>query len=514
MGMGIGMFTRARVRELAAREFKSILLSAAGLLAGFLVTLHSAAAANSAPTISGSPDTSASVGQSYSFTPAANDADGDTLHFVMMNRPSWASFSYGTGGLYGTPTTTGTWSDIAIFVTDGTVTKALPKFSITVKAATSSTGNTSSSATGGNTAPKISGTPPSSVSVGGSYSFEPNASDVDGDTLHFVITNRPSWASFSYGTGALYGKPPSAGTWSNIGIYVSDGTVTTSLPKFSITATTGPTGNSAPQISGSPPTSVAVGSNYSFEPNASDADGDKLSFVIMNRPSWASFSYSSGGLYGKPSQTGTWSNIIIFASDGKATTKLAPFSITVGGSGSSNSAPKISGTPSTSVTAGNAYSFTPSASDANGDPLSFSISNKPSWASFSTANGKLWGTPSSSQVGTYSNISIKVSDGSAAASLPAFAINVAAISNGSATLSWVPPARNTDGTSLTNLAGYRIYYGTSSGSLNQTVEIKNASISTYIVENLSPATYYFAVKAFNSSGVESGLSNVASKKVY
>ena len=138
---------------------------------------------------------------------------------------------------------------------------------------------------------------------------------------------------------------------------------------------------------------------------------------------------------------------------------------------------------------------------------------QPHNATFSASTGRLSGTPTAAQVGTYSNIVIKVSDGQASASLAAFSISVTATANGTASLSWTPPTRNTDGTTLTNLSGYRIYYGTSSGSLNQTVQVNNPSVSTYVIENLSPATYYFAVKSLTSSGAESSLSNVASKTV-
>jgi hypothetical protein len=363
-----------------------------------------------------------------------------------------------------------------------------------------------------NSAPTISGTPKTSIATGAYYSFTPQSSDANGDTLNFTILNRPSWASFSYGSGGLYGTPTKTGTWSNITIFVSDGTITKALPKFSITVTAG--ANSAPKISGTPATSLTLGSSYSFTPTASDPNGDTLNFTIGNRPSWASFSYGSGGLYGKPTVAGTWSDITIYVSDGKLTTKLATFSITVkAATASTNAAPKISGTPIKAINAGKAYAFTPTASDANGDALTFSIAGKPSWAAFSTTTGKLSGTPTAAQVGTYSGIAIKVSDGKATASLASFAIAVTAISNGAATLNWTPPTRNTDGTSLSNLAGYRIYYGTSSGTLNQTISISNASVSTYIVENLSPATYYFAVKAYNSTGVESALSNKVSKTI-
>ena len=79
---------------------------------------------------------------------------------------------------------------------------------------------------------------------------------------------------------------------------------------------------------------------------------------------------------------------------------------------------------SDSVAAAATYSFQPTAYDANGDALTFSIANKPVWATFSSATGLLTGTPSSSQAGTYGSISIKVSDGKWSATLSSFSITV------------------------------------------------------------------------------------------
>ncbi len=91
-----------------------------------------------------------------------------------------------------------------------------------------------------NTPPVISGTPATTVVAGTKYSFTPTASDADGDTLRFTITNKPSWASFNRGTGKLYGTPSSsnAGTTTGIVISVSDGLVSVSLPPFDLTVTT------------------------------------------------------------------------------------------------------------------------------------------------------------------------------------------------------------------------------------------------------------------------------------
>jgi len=89
-----------------------------------------------------------------------------------------------------------------------------------------------------------------------------------------------------------------------------------------------------------------------------------------------------------------------------------------------NNTPTISGNPVSTLEAGGQYSFTPTASDADsGDSLSFSIQNKPGWASFNSATGALTGTASS---GNSTNIIISVSDGTATANLPSFSINVIA----------------------------------------------------------------------------------------
>jgi hypothetical protein len=181
--------------------------------------------------------------------------------------------------------------------------------------------------------------------------------------------------------------------------------------------------------------------------------------------------------------------------------------------GSTNRAPTISGTAPPSVNASSPYSFAPTAADADGDTLAFSVQNKPAWATFNTSTGRLSGTPAPADVGTYANITISVSDGKASSSLSAFAIAVVTVSNGRATLSWTAPTENEDGSTLSNLAGYRIVYGTSASALTNTIQITNPSVTTYVVENLAPATWYFAVTAVNSTGAESNYSNVANKQI-
>lgn len=180
---------------------------------------------------------------------------------------------------------------------------------------------------------------------------------------------------------------------------------------------------------------------------------------------------------------------------------------------STNAAPTISGSPGGSAVVGQAYSFQPSAADANGDRLSFTVTNLPGWAAFNNQTGRISGTPTAAQVGSYAGVTITVSDGTASASLPAFSIVVSEVGTGSATLSWTAPTQNSDGSSLNNLAGFQVKYGRDESNLDQTVNLDNPSINRYVVENLSSGTWYFAVVAVNSAGVPSRLSDTASKTV-
>jgi hypothetical protein len=455
---------------------------------------------NKAPTISGAPSTSVDVGKPYGFQPAAADADGDKLTFAISNRPSWASFSTATGMLSGTPATANiaTYSNIVVTVSDGKATTALGAFAIQVKGPNNRT-------------PTISGTPAASVQVAQAYSFQPAGSDPDSDTLTYSIQNKPTWATFSTSTGRLNGTPAAAnvGTYAGIVISASDGKASVSLPTFSIAVQAAP--NRAPTISGAAATTAKVGSGYSFKPTAADPDGDTLGYTIQNRPTWATFDTKTGLLSGTPTAAGTFSNIVISVSDSKATASLAAFAIAV--SAVANGSPTISGTPATAVTAGAAYSFQPTASDPDGNTLTWSIAGKPAWATFSTTTGKLSGTPAAANAGTFANIVISVSDGTNTAALPAFTINVASGALGSASLSWQAPTENTDGSPLDDLAGFRIVYGTSSTALNQTVDVTNPGVNTYVIDQLVSGKWYFAVRAYTSGGAESDVSNVVSKTI-
>ena len=397
-----------------------------------------------------------------------------------------------------------TYDGIVISVSDGTVSRSLPAFAITVSANLPS-----------NRSPVIGGSPATSVAEDSAYVFQPTASDADGDSLTYSISNRPAWAGFNNATGRLSGTPKNAdvGSYSNIRITVSDGTASASIGPFSITVSNT---NDAPVISGTPATSVAEDSAYLFQPTASDADGDSLTYSISNRPAWASFNNATGRLSGTPknADVGSYSNIRITVSDGTASASVGPFSITVS---NTNDAPVISGTPATSVDEGSAYSFKPTASDPDGDNLTFSIQNRPTWASFNTSTGSLTGTPASGDADIYSNIRISVSDGVKTVNLAPFSVTVnsTATGTGSATLSWVAPATraNGDALALSEIAGYTIHYGESAGSYPDSLYIDGVSSTSITITDLPFGTYYFVVTTRDTLDKESAFSEMVTAVV-
>ena len=272
-------------------------------------------------------------------------------------------------------------------------------------------------------------------------------------------------------------------------------------------------------IRGTPATTAVLGQKYSFQPVATDSRPSRIVYDITNKPSWAVFDRTTGLLSGTPEGhvLGPTDKIWIRATDWYGFVWTPGFVINVVKSAANipptNKPPTIAGQPLKSINAGAVYSFKPSASDANHDSLTFSIRNEPTWATFNSSTGLLSGIADTAEVGTYANIVISVSDGKVSASLPPFSVAVNQMSSGNATLDWTPPTENDDGTALTDLGGYVVHYGQSASNLTQTIKLTNPGLSSYVVENLSAGTWYFAISSYTSGGIDGGPSGVVSTAI-
>jgi hypothetical protein len=84
---------------------------------------------------------------------------------------------------------------------------------------------------------------------------------------------------------------------------------------------------------------------------------------------------------------------------------------------------------------------------------------------------------------------------------------------GVATLSWMPPRRNLDGSALNDLAGYVIYYGKEPANLNGEIRIFDPYATTHTIDHLDPGTYYFRIVAVTTTGARGGDSSLVSKTI-
>lgn len=224
-----------------------------------------------------------------------------------------------------------------------------------------------------------------------------------------------------------------------------------------------------------------------------------------------------------------------------------------------NESPLINGSAPTSIIAGDFYLFTPVASDAEGDSLTFSVQNLPSWAQFDKNIGSILGVPMTADVGPYQDIVISVSDGQAISSLPSINIDVAGmlvsgvaspvlneieaytiyfsnaldtqpdaiqldVGNGvdvqtNNTLSvantyylHIMP-RDANGNSIVvsdeDIAGYRIYIGNTSDSLLPVTNFDGGVDKFYWVNQLSAGTYFVSITTYDHNGNETPPSNIA-----
>jgi len=261
-------------------------------------------------------------------------------------------------------------------------------------------------------------------------------------------------------------------------------------------------------LSGQPQRWIRAGDTYLFEPEVSGVSG-AVSFAIRNKPEWASFDARTGRLSGTPSEedAGWYNYITIYARDRHSRAKLHTYNLRVAPNklNDDNAVPRISGSAPASAYVGRGYYFKPTARDADGDKLTFSVSNAPEWSRFNPHTGTLYGTPT--VAGTNSDIVISVTDGKAMASLGAFGVRAVG-GKGAVVLSWNPPTHNVDETVLTDLAGYQIAYGTAAHNLNRRLHVPDAQARSVAIEELDAGPYYFAIRSYTAAGLESERSSL------
>ena len=299
--------------------------------------------ANNPPVFTSSPVMTIQENSAYVYDADAFDLDGDTLTYSLSTNPGWLSINPATGVITGTAQNVGADAPLSVVVTvaDGT-TFANQPYTLTILDVPAA-----------NSVPIITSTPGVIVTEGQTYTYDVDATDADGNVLTYSFSATPvaTWLSINSSTGVITGTAPSvtANTNFNIVVAVSDGIVSANQQYIlTLFDTLTPPANSAPIITSTPVLSVNENSAYNYDANATDADGDVLTYSLGPiSPLWLSINLNTGIITGvSPNVTANANfNVIVVVSDG-ITQTFQTYAITVNnvpvsGSGGNSSNKKI-----------------------------------------------------------------------------------------------------------------------------------------------------------------------------
>lgn len=189
------------------------------------------------------------------------------------------------------------------------------------------------------------------------------------------------------------------------------------------TLTVSGAGNVAPQITSTPVTGATVGVAYAYRVTATDANGDTLRYSLTTRPSGMTIGATTGQIAWTPTSTQVGNrNVTARVVDPAGLAATQSFTINVVGT---NVAPQITSSPATNATVGAAYAYRVVATDANGDTLSYSLTQAPAGMTINATNGQIAWTPTSAQTGSQA-VTARVADPGGLAATQSFTVAVAA----------------------------------------------------------------------------------------
>lgn len=348
-------------------------------------------------------------GSQLTFTITGSDPDDDALNYSAEGLPDGATFN----------STTRFFSWIPEFQISENTRVYPVTFNVSDGVADDSE-TVTINVTNVNRAPVLDSIGSQVLTEGEPYNLLINATDPDSNPIIYSATTLPPGSVFIPSTSSFSWIPGSdqSGNY-DVTFTASDGSLSDSE---TVTFTVN-NGNEAPVLDVIGAKSIAENSPLTFVVSANDINGDSLNYSASGLPDGAVFDAEQQSFYWTPdySQAGTFT-VTITVTDG-VFSDFETVEITVT---NSNRTPVISGIPGGSVMATTNYSFTPVASDPDGDSMTFAIVNKPNWATFNSDTGELSGIPTEDQIGSSADIIISVSDSSDSSSLSPFSIDVIA----------------------------------------------------------------------------------------
>ena len=283
-------------------------------------------------------------------------------------------------------------------------------------------------------APVIESAPLLSSVIGNEYQYDVVATDPDGDVLSFALLDAPQGASIDASRGTIRWTPQADQLGeSEITVQVTDPDGATDTQTFTLRVSRA---GGPPIITSTPTTEVNVGGSFLYSVVARDAEGDPLTYRLLDAPEGATISETTGELSWTPTanQVGQ-QTIIIEVADGFGGASTQAFSVLVG-DGVVNLPPQIESEAPRFAAVGSDYQYQITANDPEGTSLSYSIGQGPAGLSVD-ADGLVTWTPAAGQVGQFV-VTLIVTDANGASAIESFELDVLAANNAPVINSFAP----------------------------------------------------------------------------
>jgi RHS repeat-associated protein len=343
---------------------------------------------NRAPDINSAPVTSAVANQPYRYDITATDPDNNPLQFDLSLQPEGMTIDPATGTILWQPTTDQLGDNTVIVrVQDGQGGVDLQSFNLSVVA--------------DNSAPVITSTAIDTATAGSPYEYRLQAQDADGEVVSYRLDNAPAGMAIDQTTGILSWTPAVSqlgATSVTVAALDDQGAETTQTYSLNVVETAA---NTAPEILSAPRTQVRVETPYLYQLNASDPNGDPLSYSVINGPD--GLTIDDNGLVTWTPQTNQLGDqtVTLEVNDGRGGTVQQTFTLTVGNE-SSNSAPTITSSPDRlAATVNTPYRYDATATDPDRDVVLWRLIEAPTGLSLDAVNGTLRWQPSADQLGNH-----------------------------------------------------------------------------------------------------------------
>ena len=265
------------------------------------------------------------------------------------------------------------------------------------------------------------------VTINNDYNYNAQAIDADGDLVSYSLLEFPTGATINQQTGQITWEPTETGEFL-FTVQADDGRGGIATQDYQVTISSGEP-NQDPTISSVAPTEAAVNRPYSYTVTASDPDGDALAYYLQETPEGVAppeglaIDRVTGEITWTPSETQTGSNPVeVLVLDGRGGRDTESFAIEVN-SDVANQKPGFNSTPVTTTTLEKPYQYQATATDANGDILTYDLPVKPEGMTVDAATGTVVWQPTLEQVGTH-DVILRVKDGQGGVDIQSFQVQV------------------------------------------------------------------------------------------